>query len=399
MPAWGWIALAGVVALGVGGAVVLTGGDDEDTVSSATTVAAPDVTTESSELVITVPETESTVDSTDAPFTTDPPATAPDFIDPTAPSEVVAGTPEGITGDRDNPVPLGTVADINGGWRLQVLEVIPDAAAAVAEASEFNEPPPAGSTFTLVKIAMGYYGVEDPTSAYQPTISAVGSSNLEVESSCGTLPDELNLFVDVFSGGVVTGNLCFITTPEDSTSLQLYAVGSYFFESTDVFLQANGAAAGATPLAALTGPQDGAAATPGRLSPTALTTAVDVGAGWTMTVTGAARDMTDVIMAENQFNDPPPEGFRFIGVDVTYAYSGSETVAAWEVTTKAVGDSNVELDDDCGVFPGEIDVFNDVLAGGSVTGTICVVVPSASPNFVLYASADFDTPHVLFAVA
>lgn len=398
MPTWGWIALVGVVAVGIGGAVVMSGGDDKDSVGSATTVRAPDDSTVSSELVITAPETDATTEATDAPVATDPPASETTVVAPPSSSDVVAGAPPGVTGDRDSPVPLGIVADIGAGWRLQVLEVIPDGAAAVAAENEFNDPPPAGSTFTLVKVALGYYGLNDPTTAYQPTISAVGASNLELESYCGTLPNELDLFVDVFTGGVVVGNLCFVTTTPDSTSLQLYAVGDYF-ESDEVFLQANGTATGVDPMAALSGPQVGAVSTPARLSPTALATTVDVGAGWSMTVTGAARDITDLVMAENQFNDPAPEGFRYIGVDVTYAYSGTEPSAAYQVTTKAVGDGNVELQAGCGVITGEIDIFTDVFAGGTVAGTICFVVPSASPSIVVYASADFDTPPVMFAVS
>lgn len=398
MPTWGWIALVGVVAAGVGGAVALSGDDDNDSVVSATTVLVPDDSTVSSELVITAPETEATTEATEAPVATDPPASDTTIIAPPASSDVVTGAPPGITGDRDNPVPLGLVADIGAGWRLQVLEVLPDGAAAVAAENEFNEPPPAGSTFTLVKVALGYYGLNDPISAFQPTISAVGASNLELESFCGTLPNELDLFVDVFSGGVVVGNLCFVTTTPDATSLQLYAVGDYF-ESDEVFLRANGTATGVDPMATLTGPQAGAVSTPARLSPTTLSTAVDVGAGWSMTVTGAARDITDLVMAENQFNEPAPAGFRFIGVDVTYAYSGTEPSAAYQVTTKAVGDGNVELQAGCGVISGEIDIFTDVFAGGTVAGTICFVVPSANPSMIVYASADFDTSPVMFAVS
>ena len=152
-------------------------------------------------------------------------------------------------------------------------------------------------------------------------------------------------------------------------------------------------------MAALNGPQAGAASTPARLTPTALATAVDLGEGWTMTVTGAARDITDLVTAENQFNDPAPDGFRFIGVDVTYSYSGSGSSPAYQITTKAVGDRNIELKSNCGVVPGEIDVYSDVFSGGSVAGTICFVVPSASPNIVIYALAEYGTPPIMFAVA
>ncbi len=389
---WGWLALVAVLAVGAVGVVVLTGGDDKGSVVAATTVVATGDSTVTSEVSITEPATDLTTPSTDEPMVTDPPIT-----DPASTTDVVAGAPAGITGDRDNPVPLGTIADIGGGWRLQILEVVPDGAAAVAGENDFNDPPPAGSNFTLVKVALGYFGVDDPTSAFQPTISAVGASSLELESGCGVLPNELDSFVDVFSGGVVVGNICYVTTTPDATALQLYAVGD-FFDSDEVFLQANGSADGLVPMAPLTGPQAGAASTPKRQAPTALSTAVDLGEGWTMSVTGVARDITDLVMSENQFNDPPPDGFRFVGVDVAYSYSGSGSAAAYQVTTKAVGDGNVELGSNCGVFPGEVDRYSDVFAGGSVAGTICFVVPSAGPNIVVYAEAEYGSPPIMFAV-
>ncbi len=391
VPTWGWLALVGVIALAVVGVVVLKGGDDKSSVVPASTTIATAGSTVTPitqpETVLTTPPTGETVETTE---------TDPQITEPGDSAAVVAGAPAGITGDRENPVPLGTIADIGGGWRLQILEVVPDGAAEVAAESEYNDPPPAGSTFTLVKVAMGYFGLEDPTSSFQPNISAVGASNLQVESGCGQIPNELESFLDVFSGGVVVGNICFVTTPEDSTSLQLYASADYFGD--DVFLEASGAAAGLSPLPALKGPQAGAASTPKRLAPTALGTAVDLGEGWTMTVTGAARDITDLVMTENQFNDPAPEGFRFIGVDVIYSYSGTEAASAYQVTSKVVGDDNLELSANCGVVPGEVDNYSDVFAGGSVAGTICFVVPSASPNIVLYASADYSIAPVMFAV-
>jgi len=397
MPPWGWLALVAVIAVAVVGVVVLTRDDAKDSVGPASTTIA---TADSTLTTITQPEPALTSPPNDesavpgVPVETD--ETDPQITEPGDPAAVVAGAPVGVTGDRDNAVPLGTIADIGGGWRLQILEVVPDGAAAVASESEFNDPPPAGFTFTLVKVALGYFGLEDPTSTFQPNISAVGASNIQVESGCGQIPDQINMFVDVFSGGVVVGNICFVTTTQDSTSLQLYASADYFGD--DVFLEASGSVADPSPIPSLVGPQDGAVSTPKRLAPTPLATAVDLGEGWTMTVTGAARDITDLVMAENQFNDPAPEGFRFIGVDVIYAYSGAEAAPAYQVSTKAVGDSNIELGANCGVIPGEVDIYSDVFAGGSVAGTICFVVPSASPNIVLYASADYTSKAVMFAV-
>ncbi|MBK9971586.1 MAG: hypothetical protein IPP16_13040 [Acidimicrobiaceae bacterium] len=210
-------------------------------------------------------------------------------------------------GTRDAPVAAGEIADIGGGWRLQVLGVTPDAAALVAAENEFNDPPPAGSTFTLVSVAMGYFGLEDPKAAYEPSVSALGGSSVELESGCGSIPDELIVFNDLFAGGVLVGNLCFVTTPADAAGLQLYATGDFFSSDDAVFLEVAQPAA-ATAMAGLRGPQDGADSTPGRLQPTPLNTAAEVGDGWSVTVSSGARDITDSVLAENSFNGAAARG-------------------------------------------------------------------------------------------
>ena len=114
-------------------------------------------------------------------------------------------------------------------------------------------------------------------------------------------------------------------------------------------------------------------------------------------MTGAARDITDDTMAENQFNEPPLDGFRFIGVDVNYSYDGAGSASAFSVATKAVGTDNRELSTECGVTPNEVDLSADVFSGGTVSGTLCFVVPTSSPAFVLYATSGFGGGNVMFA--
>ena len=147
-----------------------------------------------------------------APVTEPIEQTTPETV--AASSDVVAGAPVGLHGDRSNPVAVGEIADIGDGWRLQILNVNADAAAVIS-ANQFNDPPPAGSTFTLVTVALGYFGLEDPKTTFETTISTVGAWNVELVGSCGVVPQELSDFGDVFSGGVVQGNICFVTTPEE----------------------------------------------------------------------------------------------------------------------------------------------------------------------------------------
>ena len=84
-------------------------------------------------------------------------------------------------------------------------------------------------------------------------------------------------------------------------------------------------------MAPLPGPQPGALSTPARLAPTPIGVAADVGEGWKVTVNGAASDITDAVIAENQFNELPPERHRFVGVNVTYSYDGASAASGFAI--------------------------------------------------------------------
>jgi hypothetical protein len=399
-PTWVWLAVVlALVGVGVGIAVGSGKDDKKDAVSVATSESestdTPTESTSPSPVTDSIAPTESTEPSPVTEATDEP--TTEEVTIPSS-SKEVPGTPAGIKGSRTSPVPAGAVADIGGGWRLQILNVNPDAAAAVAAENEFNDPPPDGSTYTLITVAVGYFGVEDPKSQYDTTIEAVGSSNVQLTGSCGSLPQELDTFGDLFSGGVLVGNICFVTTPQDAASLQLYASGDPFGSDDQVYLDASTAPANAVPMASLTGAQPGAQSTPKRTAPTAVGTVADVGDGWKVSVTGAATDITDAVMAQSEFNAPPPDGYRYIGLNVTYAYSGDGPGSAFSVTAKGVGASNLQLSNQCGEIPNDIDLSADIFAGGSVSGTLCFVAPAADPTFVLYATADFSSNSVMFAV-
>lgn len=391
-----WLAIAAVAVVAVVGAVVIAGGKDDkkstrdvaDTTSAVqTTVVSGDTTPGQT----TPPET--------APGETTPPGdTEPEttfVFEPPLEGEV-AGAPAGATGTREQPVPPGQIADIGGGFRLQVLGITPDATAEVLAFSDFSEAPPAGSAFTLVKVALGYYGLEDPISAFMPTINALGADNIELDGDCGLVPGEVDIFTEMFAGGVLVGNLCFVTTPADIAGLQLAGEGD-FFQEQPVMLAAVNPAAPATPMAALKGPQPGAASTDARRAPTPLGTTQDVGEGWSVTVNESPRDITDAVMAEGVFNEPPPAGYRFVGVEVTYAFNGTGSDTGFTVTTSAVTDGNVRLSINCGLIPNPLDEFNDVFTGGQVTGTLCFVVPEGSTGLTLYSQGGFEGEPVWYA--
>ena len=357
----------------LGGAVValITLGGDEKKTDTKTVELGRDTT-------IASPGSDTA--TSDGPATTDSPITAPGG------GEI----PAGVTGSHDAPVPAGQIADIGGDWRVQVLDVIPDAGEVMAANDEFYQAPPAGSTYMLVKIALGYFGTDDPKVGYEPDLTVLGSASVALDNFClASVPDEVDFFNYLFSGGVVIGNACFIAPIDQAGTFQLFGKGD-FFADDGVYLDLSAPASAVQPMSHLAGPQPGAASTPARLTPAALGVATTVGTDWQLTVTGAARDITADVLAENEFNSPPAAGFHFVGVDVTFTYNGAGSASPASVSIGSVGADNVQNGGSCGVVPGEIDLYTDLFAGGSASGTMCLVVPDDGAAIALFATADYN---------
>lgn len=111
------------------------------------------------------------------------------------------------------------------------------------------------------------------------------------------------------------------------------------------------------------------------------------GSVWNTTV-GSPRDIGTEVVAENDFNDPAPTGVVFLGFDVSMTLVGASKEPlspgfnfSWEVnggSTLAVYDaSTVEAASfGCGVTPEEFGDFDEVLLGGTISGTVCIPVPA-----------------------
>lgn len=96
---------------------------------------------------------------------------------------------------------------------------------------------------------------------------------------------------------------------------------------------------------------------------------------WNVEVLGAARDITQAVLDENQFNDRPDDGQRFVGAPIRVTYvSGPAPASLFELTFKAIGPSGEVLttfDPSCGVIPDALDTFAELFEGGSVEGNVC----------------------------
>jgi len=114
------------------------------------------------------------------------------------------------------------------------------------------------------------------------------------------------------------------------------------------------------------------------------------GSVWNVTV-GAPSDLTDAVMDANQFNEPPPDGVLFAGIDVeaTLASAAAQPLNTgfdldWQIVGGATGqtyDTRTIVDPiGCGVVAREFDELAAVLVGGTVRGVVCIPIPSEDLN-------------------
>jgi hypothetical protein len=136
----------------------------------------------------------------------------------------------------------------------------------------------------------------------------------------------------------------------------------------------------------LAGIQPGTAAQDARQNPTPIGTPAEVGdTGWSITVTGAAKDITNTILDAGSGNAAPPAGFRFVAVPVSMANATNTGISSrpTSLDTRAVGDSNVQYDNGCGVVPGALDDYTMEAPGDTVEGQLCLVVPTNEIDCIL----------------
>jgi hypothetical protein len=100
----------------------------------------------------------------------------------------------------------------------------------------------------------------------------------------------------------------------------------------------------------------------------------------------------DAVASANEFNDPAPSGSQYVLVNLTVTYVGPDDKAtpAYDLTLKAVSGSGASYDGtDCPAVVSEpAPLFDDLFAGSSVTGNVCLIVADAdATDLTLY----FDT--------
>jgi hypothetical protein len=102
--------------------------------------------------------------------------------------------------------------------------------------------------------------------------------------------------------------------------------------------------------------------------------------GWELVLHTTDVDATQKVLSENQFNEPPLPGRKFVISDVTITNAGSAEADPFRLSFGVVGPSDkiyktFEEDSSCGVVPNDIDRFSRLDPGESMRGNVCASVP------------------------
>lgn len=114
---------------------------------------------------------------------------------------------------------------------------------------------------------------------------------------------------------------------------------------------------------------------------------------------------TDIVMAENQFNEPPAEGNQFFMARVATTYVGAATGTPWvDLSFQAVGNKSASyttFNNTCGVYPDDGFTIAELFEGGSAEFNVCWEIDSTDEDsLVMYVepSFSFDSDPVWFSL-
>jgi hypothetical protein len=142
-----------------------------------------------------------------------------------------------------------------------------------------------------------------------------------------------------------------------------------------------------------------------RDNPIALGEMAQIG-DWELRVVEIIPNATDVVLEENQFNDPPDEGHQFFISRIEATYVGEESSSFWlDITLNAVDEAGVVyegMDSRCGVIPDNLQDQGEAFTGATIEGNTCRSVQSEYVDSLLLIAEpmfSFDRERIFFALA
>ncbi|ROR72051.1 hypothetical protein [Bogoriella caseilytica] len=136
-----------------------------------------------------------------------------------------------------------------------------------------------------------------------------------------------------------------------------------------------------------------------RANPLALGESIE-GSDWVVIINEVQFGADEQVAAENQFNEPPPEGHSFVLIDVSATYTGTDsempmlgTDIAWVTSSgETLGSS-----DAFAVAPDAFDTTRELYEGGSETGNLVIAVPEDDEGLIRVRLGMFEREEAFVA--
>jgi hypothetical protein len=137
-----------------------------------------------------------------------------------------------------------------------------------------------------------------------------------------------------------------------------------------------------------------------RKNPVPLGTEVKVGPNWNIAILEINPDAWPIVQKENQFNDPPEEGYQFVMAKVKASYVGEESGTPWVcLSLRYLGTDGNTYDSGIGVLPKPFSDIGEQFPGASAEGYIGWSVPAdviKGGAIIVEESFSFDDTRVFF---
>lgn len=255
--------------------------------------------------------------STDTPEPTETPEPTP--IPPTP-------TPSPIGLSRSNPYPANGLISVPN-WDVQVVEVVrgEDAWTAIHAANMFNDPPPDGMEYILVKLYVKSTNTDSETHSISGCDFDLTGDRF-TKYTCGSAsivePDPI-LDAELYTDGETEGWAGYLVGADEGDLILIFDEMWSFSEDNIRFIALDEGASIAVPdeLDDITSTDFGKE----RNNPASLDDKV-ITEDWALAVVEVVRGDEAWLMVEevNQFNDPPDEGMEYIAVKLYARYIGTE---------------------------------------------------------------------------